>query len=236
MRYDRKEALEMGIKKNLLLSMATAAIAMSTLVPSAMGATDGVLKDTNFANIANGAKLHAVGWARFQSGGSGIICHVTGTAEAIGLGGTTGNVTAFVITTSSCHGFGVAYQSCTVTADSVNNLPYPVTVTPNDFDVTDNIEITATLGATPFKTCNFSFTDLFFEEITLVPLATGTRTVTNTSNTLGNVVGNGMPIAGFRIEGEGEAENDFLIRFPVAAEGELELTSPERCTYTIHVG
>jgi hypothetical protein len=226
----------MSIKKSLLLSIATAAIAMTALAPSAMGATDGVIRDVTSPNgiIPANTGLHLIGWARFQTGGSGIMCHVTGQAETTGTTGTTGDATAFVITTSTCEGFGVAYANCTVTADSVNNLPYHVTVTPSDLDVTGNIQITSSLGATPGKTCNFTFTNLSFEEITLVPLnTTNPRTVTNTGNRLGNVAAAGEAIAGVRIEGEGEAENNTLIPFPVAAEGELELTSPERCTYKI---
>jgi hypothetical protein len=223
--------LEMSIKKSLLLSIATAAIAITALTPSAMGATDGVIQVVS-PIIPNGTNVHLVGWARFQTGGSGIICHVTGTYEVTGTEGKTGDVKSFVLTTSTCEGFGVAYANCTVTADSVNGLPYHATATPTDLDVTGNIEITSSLSATPGKTCNFTFTNLFFEELTIAPLGTGTKTVTNTSNTLGKVVGANTPIAGVAIEGEGEAENN-TATFPIAAEGELELTSPERCTYKL---
>jgi hypothetical protein len=226
----------MSIKRSLLLSIATVALAMTALAPSAMGATDGVLRDVNSPNgiIPAGTNLHFVGWTRIQTSGSGMMCHVTAQVEATGSTGTTGDINSFVIATSTCEGFGVAFANCTITADSVNNLPYHVTVTPTDFDVTGNIEITTSIGATPTKTCNFTFTNMFFEEITLVPLnTTNKRTVTNTSNNLGNVAAAGEAISGVRIEGEGEAENNTLIPFPVALEGELELTTAERCTYKI---
>jgi hypothetical protein len=227
----------MSIKKSLLPSFAAMAIALTAFASSAMAAEDGVLKDVTTGNpITDPAgapvELHFVGWTKFETLGTGIECHVTALYTPTGTEGKTGDITGFTPITSSCHGFGSIYNGCKITSDSVLNQPYHVTVTKTDFDVTaTNIAITNT-----FSSCvnsNVTFENLFFEEgATLKPLKTGTRTVTDTAGNLGTTAAAGDPIAGVELSAQGVAENN-LGEIGIELTGELELTSPERCTYKL---
>jgi hypothetical protein len=223
---------EMSIKKSLLLSFAVTAIAMSAFASSAM-AVDGTIKDTDGTVIPNGTSISLKGWAKFETLGTGIECHVTSTVVSSGSG-TTGSVTAFAPITSTCHGFGSIYNGCKVTSDSVLNLPYSATVTSTDVDVTStNIAINS--GLSSCVNTNVTFTNLSFEEgITLKPLKTGVRAVTNTENKLGTTTtaGAGEPIAGVELSGLGFAENN-LGELGVEATGELEIEGGARCTYKL---
>jgi hypothetical protein len=226
----------MSIKKSLLLSFAAMAIAMTAFASSALAAEDGVLQDTNGNPITDpvGApvELHFTGWAKFETLGTGIECHVTALYTPTGTEGKTGDITGFTPITSTCHGFGSIYNGCKVTTDTVLNQPYHVTVTKTDFDVTStNIVINSTLSSC--VNTNVTFTNLSFEEgVTLKPLKTGTRAVTDTAGNLGTTAAAGDPIAGVELSAQGFAENN-LGELGVEATGELELTSPERCTYKL---
>jgi hypothetical protein len=191
-----------------------------------------VLADVNGTPISNGTKLHLVGWAKLETLGTGIECHVTATYEATGTEGKTGNVTAFSLETATCHGFGSIYNGCKVTSDAVKNLPYAVKTTKTLLDITaTNIIVESILSGC--VNTNVTFTNLYLEEgVKLEPLKTGTRTVTNTSGHLGTTAATGEAIAGVELSGEGTAENN-LGELAVEASGELELTSPERCTYRL---
>lgn len=220
---------EMSIKKSLLLSVAAMAIAMTAFASSAMAATDGVIKDTNGSTIVEGTVLSAKGWAKFETLGTGIECHVEAAVKA-GKEGKVGEVTVFKPVAATCHGFGSIYKNCKVTSTSVENLPYPATVTPTDIDVTDEITILGSLNSC--ENTKLTFTNLFFEEATLIPLKTGANGATNTENHLGGTASAGEEIAGIEIEAEGEAVNN-IGTLAVEATGELEIEGAARCTYKI---
>jgi hypothetical protein len=68
--------------------------------------------------------------------------------------------------------------------------------------------------------------------LTLKPLKTGTRTVTNTAGKLGETSGKEEPIAG--VEFEGTAVLDAPSgNSNINIKGELELTESDRCTWKI---
>lgn len=220
-------------KKPLLLLAATM-LTMAAFTSSAMG-LGGALRDvSNNEYIVNGTKLNLKGWAKFETLGTGIECHVTATFENTftGVLGTQGNITQLSPNTASCYGFGSIYKGCKVKSDEVQNLPYAAMGTPTDLDVTStNITITSTL--TSCENTKITFTNLFFEEgITLKLLGTGTRLVTNTENKLGNTITTNTSIAGIELEALGEAVNN-LGELGVETTGELELTGSGRCTYKL---
>jgi len=213
--------------KMSLIAAAAMALALMGFASSAMAATDGVVRDvTNNEIIPLNHELHFVGWARFGSGSGGMKCHVTAIAKATVSNGTTGQVTNFSIPdTTKCTGDG-GLAFCTLTGDQVTNLPYHLTATPTDFDVTGNIVIHNQFGGF----CPLSEVTLEFSEITLKPLnTTNKRAVTNTAGNLGNTAAAGEPIAGVELSGSGSSPQVGAI----TAEGELELTAPDRCTWKL---
>jgi hypothetical protein len=215
----------MSIKKSLL-AMAVTALALMGFASSSMAATDGVIKDTNGSLIANGATLHAVGFAKFTASVGSFQCHVTGTIEATGATGTTGDVKQFnVPNLANCTGTGFL-AGCILVHQTTTNLPYHVTVTPTDLDVTGSIVL-----HNHYSNCIITEQTLTFSEgITLTPLKTGTDVVTGTSGKLGTTAAVGDEIAGVEISGNGTVNPGGLA---VTASGKLELTSPERCTYKL---
>jgi hypothetical protein len=220
----------MSIKK-LLLCVAAMAIAMTAFASSAMAATDGVIKDSDGTIIPANKELKARGWASFTSLSGGIECHVTATIKATGALGTTGQVTAFAPATTTCKGVG-AFEGCKVTADTVNNLPYAVTVTPTDLDVTGTIAINSTLSNC--NTTSIVGVNLAFTAITLKVIKTGTNPITNTESKLGATGTTNDLIAGVEISGNGTAEIlNAGTKLPVEAKGELEIEGTNRCTYKI---
>jgi hypothetical protein len=227
----------MSIKNRLLLSVAAMAIALTAFASPTMAAEDGVLRDVTtgqpITDPAGGpVELHFVGWTKFEVLGTGIECHVTALYTPTGAEGKTGDITDFTLETNTCHGFGSIYNGCKVTTDSILNEPYHVTVTKTDFDVTaTNIVIASTLSSC--MDSNVTFLNFFYEEgITLKPLKTGTRTVTNTAGNLGTTAAAGEPIAGVDFSAPVVIESNFG-EFGLEVVGELELTSPERCTYKL---
>jgi len=222
--------------KRSIIAFAAAALATCAFASSAM-ANGGVLKDTNGEEITNGTQLHAVGWAKFEDeGGNGLECHVTAIIEA--ENGETGHVTNFTPETESCVGTGV-FNECILVGHENTNLPWHVTTTASDFDVTGNIVIHNQLESCEPQLFIGSAREatLTFEEITLTPLEEGERKVTNTENHLGNPAGSGVPIFGVKLHGKGVADVEFSSGFEqspeITATGELELTEPERGTWQI---
>jgi hypothetical protein len=225
----------MSTKKSLL-AIAAMALSLMGFASSASAATDGVIRDvTTNAIIPAGTELHAVGFAKFSSGFGNFECHVTANIKATGAAGTTGEVTNFSIpNTANCTGSG-ALAGCTLKSDTITNLPWNATVTPpggsipaGDLDITDpsNIVIDNEFSGGFF--CPSSLT-LTFPSITLTPLKTGTTQVTGgTSAVLGGTAALNDPIAGVEISGSGTSPLG-----SVTASGQLELTSPGRCTWKI---
>jgi hypothetical protein len=216
----------MSIKKSLL-TLAVTALALMGFASSAMAATDGVVRDTNGSIIANGATLHAVGFAKFSASVGSYECHVTGTLKATGTTGSTGEVvagTGFTVPDKTkCTGTGFL-AGCLLASQVTKNLPYHVTATLTDLDVTGSIVL-----VNHYASCIITEQTLTFGEITLTPLKTGSETVTGTGGKLGGTA-LGDEIAGVEISGGGTVQPGGLT---VTASGKLELTSPERCTYKL---
>lgn len=235
----------MSMRKGLL-ALAALALAMMGLASSAMAA-DGVVRDASTNSIIpENREIHLAGWAKFDSGSGNYECHVSSVLKVEGKTGTVGRVTSFAPKTANCVGSGLL-SGCTLTADSNNTEgtgahPWRVTATApggtipaGDFDVTpenstEKIEIKNTFGGFCFASGQ-SIT-LKFSSITLTPLKTGTRTVTNTAGHLGETATAAEPkIAGVEISGEGTVEGGF--GGTVTATGELEVASADICTWKI---
>jgi hypothetical protein len=222
----------MKISKSLFAIAATL-IATMGLASSAM-ASGGVVRDvTTNAIIPNGTKTEYKGWAKFTGGLGAFTCHVVSTSEATGTAGNTGKVTKFEANgTENCSGSGFL-AGCTLESHSTTNLPYHVTVTKEDLDVTGTIVL-----HNKYKgflcPLNGEEVTLTFSAITLTPLKTGTTAVTGTSNKLGGTSKPGEPIAGFDISGNGEIHRETTGETEaITASGELEVSDANRCTWKI---
>jgi hypothetical protein len=231
----------------VLLAFAMAALALTAFASSAMA--QGQIRDVEGVHktIENGRTLHLIGWAEFADEAvpaNGYKCDVTAILHTDVEGGTTGTITEFTIPdTTKCEGTGIL-KGCVLTAHQSTNLPWHVTTTtvPPDFDITEgNIVIHNTFKA---GTCEPVFllgrateaTLTFTKGITARPVKTGTEVNTGTSNTLGATAALGDPIAGIELSGKGIAHIKFEHgeQTPeVNVTGKLELTPPDRCTWTI---
>jgi len=234
-----------------LLAVAATALALMGFAPSAIAATDGVVRDvTPNGIIPANTELHAVGWANFTSvipGGS-FNCHVTAIIKMTGTEGKTGDITVFKRLEPFACTFIFPFNGCTLTASSADNLPWHVTVTPPSGTTAGDLDVTPHEESLPIRITNtFSgalcpiagTSSITASGLTLSPLKTGTSAVTNTSGrlTAGTIGTAGVndPIAGFELSGsafldkpnEGGSEE-------VRITGELELTSAtHRCTWKI---
>jgi hypothetical protein len=232
-RKRRKDLIEMSIKKSLL-AIAVLAISMMGFASSASAAEDGTLVDvTGNVPIAAGTTLHLTGWAKFVGGLGSEECHVTSVVNA--TSDTTGEVTNFSVPDVSKCKNGIL--GCTLSDVTSDNLPYHVTVTKNDLDVTAGakgaINITNTYDGA-FCAIRGISKLTFPTGITLTPQKTGTNVVTNTGNRLGGTVGAGEPIAGTDLSGSGVIDKPSGAMENITASGELELTeATKRCTYKI---
>jgi hypothetical protein len=217
----------MSIKKSLL-AMAVTALALMGFASSAMGATDGVIRDVDGGVIQNGVTLHMIGWTKFSASVGSYQCHETVTIEMTGTTGTTGDVKSMTIPNlANCTGTGFL-AGCKLTSAETKNLPYHVTVTPTDLDVTGTI-----VKVTKYSSCLIAEQTTTFSEITFKPLKTGPNTITGVpagTGHLGTTAANGEPIAGFEYSGSGTVNPGGIA---ITVTGELELTSPERCTYKL---
>lgn len=230
----------MSIKKGMLAAAVLAISMMGLASAAALAAEDGTVVDVSTGqNIAAGTKLVFNGWAKFQGGLGGIECHVTSEAEATSA--SEGKVTKFgVPDVTKCTKNG-GLTLCTLTSVTTDNLPYKLTATKTDFDVSSG----AGLGGGPIRITN-TFTGSFcaiagtssltFSEITLKPLKAGTRTVTNTSGHLGETAATGAsanPIVGAELSGSGVIDKPNGSEEAITASGELELTEATRGTYKL---
>jgi hypothetical protein len=219
-----------------LIAVAATALALMGFASSAMAATDGVLRDvTTGAIIPENHELHGIGWEEFTSSIGNVGCHMTSVIKATGSTGTTGSVTNFSIPDLTKCTYTNILSGCKLTANTTDNLPYQVTVTPTDFDVTGSILLTQTWavssgsGSCPIAGNN----TITATEMTLKPLKTGTRLVTNTSGHLGETAGQNEPIAGVEMSGSAVLHTAFFGNVALTVTGELELTEPDRCTWKI---
>ena len=225
----------MSIKKSLL-ALAVAATAAMAYASPAM-ATDGKIRahHAGTPEIPAGTVLHLVGWTKFTTAKGSFNCHVTWNIET--TSGSTGKATTFdVPDMSKCTATG-SFNGCKVNGFAAKNLPYHVTVTDNGrIDITGNIQIHST-----YSNCLLKTTLRTLQEFQLTPLKTGEGVVTGTENRLGVTAALGETIAGFEIDGinpgsEVHMEDIFGGKASEAISsitGELELTSPQRCTYEI---
>jgi hypothetical protein len=226
-----------------LLVLAALALALMGFASSALAAEDGVLRDvTTEEIIPEGTELHATGWAKFEGGAGTVECHVTSVIKAAGATGSTGEVTNFSPDITHCR-FTSFLQPCSITATSTANLPYHATVTApepetrpaGDIDITAGskgpIELVQTFAGTfcPIRGVNKVTT----EKITLRPLKTGTRIVTNTGNHLGLTAELNEPIAGMEMSATGFLDTPSGGKEAITISGELELTEASRCTWRI---
>jgi hypothetical protein len=217
-----------------LLAVAAMALALMGFASSAMAATDGVLRDvlTN-GIIPENRELHSVGYMKFTSSIGSTECHVTSIIKTSGTAGTSGNMTNYSIPDLTKCTFTGTLAGCKLTASATDNLPYGVTVTPTDFDVTGSILLTETWangsGSCPIAGSN----TLTATELTLKPLKTGTRVVTDTSGHLGETAGQNEPIAGVEMSGSMVLHTAFFGNVALTISGEFELTEPDRCTWKI---
>jgi hypothetical protein len=229
--------MEMSIKKSLL-ALAVMALTLMGVASSAMGATDGVLRDTPGGGIIEeNRELHAVGWASFieEGGPHGITCHVTSVVKVTGSTGTTGHVSNFTVpNTKNCTGTG-EFTGCIFNSVTAKTTPWHVTVTPTDFDVTPPAgkEIEVEISVSGFL-CP-PVVVLTLPSVTLRPLKTGTDGVTGTAGNLGKAktIAAGEAIAGVELEGKGKAHITPSGTVNAVVSGELELTAPDRCTWKI---
>jgi|GEM_PF-3538964 len=228
----------MSIKKSLLAVAATA-LALMGVVSSASAATDGVIRDTPGGGIIeDGRELHGVGWASFtgESEPHGIKCHATSVVKVTGSTGTTGHVSNFSVpNTNNCTGTGIFVTGCTFKSVTSKNLPWHLTVTPTDFDVTPPAgkEIEVEISVMGFMCPPTVIVKL--PSVTLKPLKTGTDKVTGTAGNLaeGKTTAAGEAIAGVELEGKGKAQMEPFGTINVTVAGEFELTAPDRCTWKI---
>lgn len=227
----------MNIKKSLL-ALVVLALAIMGLASSVMAAEDGVVKDvTTNESIATGTKLHFVGWAKFQGELGGIECHVTSEVEATSA--STGKVTNFSVPdVTKCTRNG-GLTLCTLTSVTADNLPYSLTATKTDFDVSDGTAV----GGGPIRITN-AFTGSFCaiagtssltfpSGVTLKPLKAGTRTITNTLGHLGELAAAGEAIAGAELSGTGKIDKPGGGEETITASGQLELAEGARGTYKL---
>jgi len=214
----------MSIRKSLI-AIAAMALATMGLASSAMAATDGVIRDvTNNEIVPLNHETRFKGWARFGSGSGGTKCHSESVAKATVSNGTTGTASFVVPSVAACTS---EIPGCTLTSVEVTNSPYHLTVTPNDFDVTGNIVIHNKYKGT---FCFFPEITVEFSSITLKPFnTTNPHSATNTNNKLGNTAAAGEAIAGVEISGKGTSPQVGALE----AEGELEITGADLCTWKI---
>jgi hypothetical protein len=214
----------MSIRKSLLTLAATALMLMGFASPT-MAAEDGIIRDVSTGSlIAQGTELHAVGSVKYVIWLGSFECHVTAVIKATGTAGTTAQITSFTIPdTTKCTGSGFL-AGCKIKSAITTNLPYSVTVTPADLEVTGNM-----VFLNEYPSCVLAKQTMKFYKFTLRTLKTGTDVVTGTNGHLGTTAEEGEPIAGFELEATG------VMPGPpdkeITTTGELELTSPERCTY-----
>jgi hypothetical protein len=225
----------MKIKKSSLTVTAAALVGMVLASPAT--AFDGVMRDvTNNSIIPNGTTTHYVGWMKYSGGLGSFACHVTINSEAAGFG-STANVTAFTIpSTALCSGSGFL-GGCQLETHSETRLPYYLTVTSTDFDLTSGY---AVLGIEIHEKYKGLFcplagegVTLTFSSITLTPLKTGTTTATGTSGKLGGTANTGEPIAGVEISGNGSIDREEGSEEAITVSGELEVDGLNRCTWKL---
>jgi hypothetical protein len=231
----------MSIKKSLI-ALAAMAIALMGFASTAMAVVDGKIRDVTSTSteIPNNQELHFVGAAKFSNTSTppeSHECHVTLVVKTTALGGSTGQVTNFTIpNTANCTGTGV-YNGCTLTSHSTTNLPYAVTTTATDFDVTGTIVIHHV-----FSGCIVEKTTLTFSGITLKPLSTTNKAAaTNTAGNLGDTAtagtssADGHAISGVELSGTGQGHATvfgFESSENVTLSGKLELSeAANRCTW-----
>jgi hypothetical protein len=223
-----------------LLAIAVTILALMGFASSAAAATDGVVRDvTTSAIIPENRELHAVGWWGFQLPSGSFICHFTSNLKATGATGTTLDVTNFSIPDVTKCSVSNGFSECHLSESATDNLPSHATVTPpgaeipaGDLDVTGSIGFTWTFSpSSPF--CPFHNTSVSIVTSTMKPLKTGTKVVTGTSNTLGSTASLNDPIAGFEISSLVTVSYSDGSFATMVASGELELTSPDRCTWKI---
>jgi hypothetical protein len=218
----------MSTKKSLL-ALAMTALALMGFASSAMAATDGKVVDvTNAAFSPVGRVFHYVGWAKFTTARGSFECHVTATSVLSTT--TTGTVTGFnVPDTTKCTGTGFIAGCKLKAGHQSTNLPYHLTVTPTDFDVSGNIVIDSPLEG--FLCPNITLT---FTENTLDPLSTvNKKAATGTNGNLGDPAAAGVPISGVKITGVGVSAGGPFGNEAATASGELELTTEDRCTWKV---
>jgi len=232
----------MSIKKSML-ALAVAAMATMAFASSAM-ATDGKIRDvTGTGEMGANRELHAVGWAKFETGSGSYECHVTSIIKSTNA--STGTITKFdVPDTTKCTGGGVLGK-CKLTAHEPTNLPWHVTITDNGrIDVTGTIVIHI-----KYKECVAKEVTLTFDEIQLTPLSTVTpHEATGTAGRLGVTAALNEPIAGIEIDASSLLDEGKTVKGTAhvkdifggevteeaAATGESELSSAtERCTWEI---
>jgi hypothetical protein len=224
----------MNIKKSLL-ALAVMAMATMAFASSATAGTGKVVHVTTGTPIPENRVLHFVGWAQFTSGGGSYKCHVTSASKATGATGTTGQVTQFTVPdTTKCTGTGFL-NGCKLKSHTTTNLPYHLTATEADIDVTGNIVL-----HNEYESCFVSKVTLTFSSITLTPAKTGKPSAETATGTAGRVAGIakvGEAIAGAEIHGVGVAHVTTVFgtsEEATTAEGHLELSSAtDRCTWKL---
>jgi hypothetical protein len=235
----------MSIKKSLL-ALAVLALAMMGFASSAM-AEGGHIRDVKTGLPPEaGREFHFVGWAKFETGAGSLECHVTAVLVATGTEGKTGHVKTFTVpdTTKCKKGGGIAnctFKSHEATTTGPNGEEtWDVTATKEDFDLTSSTGVIVIHNKFEGFGCPSEITLTIEESITLRPLKTGVKIVTNTQNTLGETAKNGDPIAGieFHVEKSKKSTADVKTIFGTTKEeltvaGELELTEADRCTWEL---
>lgn len=193
----------MNIKKVLLLSsMALALVAF--VVPASASAL--TLKDSGAEVVNKEAELR--GPISFSSLGGGIQCE--GDAK-ITVNGQVVRVSSLTITTTTCVGSG-GLAGCTVTGDSVTNIPWTIDVDATLLTIT-GVTIHNTLSPTTGKTCSPKTLKIEFAVVKATPDST-------------------TAIHSVSISGEGAA---FIEGVEVEAEahGSLNVQSTDSGTYAI---
>jgi hypothetical protein len=223
----------MSIKKSLL-AVAVLAVSMMGFASVASAAEDGTLVDvTGNVPIVAGTTWHLTGWTKFAGGLGSIECHNTMVIKW--TSDTTGEVTNLSVPdVTKCKN---AILGCTLTNVTTDNLPYHVTVTKTDFDVTAGasgpIRITHTYEGA-FCAIRGVSSWTYANGITLTPLKTGTNVATNTAGHLGGTAAAGEPIAGFEKSGSGIIDKPSGAQENITTSGEVELSeATKRCTYKI---
>ena len=164
----------MHIKTILLFASMALASVVFAAPASAVTSELYDVKDGKTVNNTE-VEVHLTGQASFSTLGSGIECTVHSTLK--NTNGTTGDITKFEITTSTCHGFGSPFGNCVVNTDEVKNLPWLVHIVGHDFTIT-NVTIHGTLKNTPGKACAITENLLTFAEITGTPVVNGEGGIT----------------------------------------------------------